>query len=108
VRVQDYGVANEITLRLAEQRMGADDLRGALSLLTRQLETEPGELQALEPSGSASTISLFAADLAGSFAPLHAARGDLLARLGQRPEAERQRRRAVVLATVARQRASAR
>ena len=44
IRVQDYGVANEITLRLAEQRMATDDLRGALSLLTRQLETEPLEL----------------------------------------------------------------
>jgi hypothetical protein len=108
VRVQDYGVANEITLRLAEQRMAAGDLRGALSLLTRQLETEPQELQTLEPSGSASTLSLFAADLAGSFAPLHAARGDLLAHFGQQSEAERQRRRAAVLATVARQRANAR
>lgn len=108
VRVQDYGVANEITLRRAEQRMAADDLRGALSLLTRQLETEPQELQTLEPSGSASTISHFAADLAGSFAPLHAMRSDLLAHFGQRSEAERQRHRAVVLATVARQRANAR
>ena len=108
VRVQDYGVANEITLRLAEQRMTADDLRGALSLLARQLETEPPELQTLEPMGSASTISLFAADLAGSFAPLHAMRSDLLAHFGQRPEAERQRHRAVVLATVAKQRANAR
>jgi hypothetical protein len=108
VRVQDYGVANEITLRLAEQRIAADDLRGALRLLTRQLETEPEELKALEPSGSASTISLYAADLAGSFAPLHATRSDLLAHFGQRSEAERQRHRAVVLTTVARQRARAR
>jgi hypothetical protein len=108
VRVQDYGVANEITLRLAEQRMAADDLRGALRLLTRQLETEPGELETLEPGGSSSTISLFAADLAGSFAPLHAMRGDLLAHFGQQSDAERQRRRAIVLATVARQRANAR
>ena len=108
VRVQDYGVANEITLRLAEQRMAADDLQGALSLLTRQLETEPVELETLEPTGSASNLSLFAADLAGSFAPLHAMRSDLLAHFGQQSEAELQRRRAVVLATVARQRANAR
>lgn len=108
VRVQDYGVANEITLRLAEQRMAADDLRGALTLLGRQLETEPQELQTLEPTGSASTISLFAADLAGTFAPLHAMRSELLALFGERSEAERQRHRAVVLATVAKQRANAR
>jgi 4-amino-4-deoxy-L-arabinose transferase-like glycosyltransferase len=108
VRVQDYGVANEIALRLAEQRMAADDLRGALSLLTRQLETEPQELKTLEPSGPTSTISLQAADLAGSFVPLHAMCSDLLARVGQLSEAERQRRRAIVLARVARQRASAR
>jgi 4-amino-4-deoxy-L-arabinose transferase-like glycosyltransferase len=108
VRVQDYGVANQITLRLAEQRMAADDLRGALRLLTRQLETEPRELQLLEPSEFASTISRLAADLAGSFAPLHAMRSDLLAQVFQRSESERERRRAVVLATVAKQRANAR
>jgi hypothetical protein len=108
IRIQDYGVANEIALRLAEQRMAADDFRGALSLLARQLETEPRELETLEPSGSASTVSLFAADLAGSFAELHAMRSDLLARVGQRSEAERQRHRAIVLAMVAKQRANAR
>lgn len=108
VRVQDYGVANEITLHLAEQRMAAGDLRGTLTILTRQLETEPQELRTLEPSGSASTISLFAADLAGSFAPLHAMCSELLAHFGQRSEAERQRHRAIVLATVAKQRANAR
>jgi hypothetical protein len=108
VRVQDYGVANEIALRLAEQRVAVDDLRGALSLLTRQLEPEPDELRTLEPGGSTSTISLFAADLAGSFVPLHAMRSDLLGHFGERSESERQRRRAVILATVAKQRANAR
>lgn len=108
VRVQDHGVANEITLHLAEQRMAVDDLRGALRVLTRQLKMEPQDLRTLEPSGSASTISLFAADVAGSFAPLHAMSSELLAHFGQRSEAERQRHRAVVLATVAKQRANAR
>jgi len=108
VRVQDFGVGNEIALRLAEQRMAVDDLRGAIERLTRQLAMEPRELQTLEPSGSSSTISLFAADLAGSFAPLHAKRSDLLAHFGQQSEAERERHRALVLATVAKQRASAR
>ncbi len=108
IRVQDYGVGNEITLRLAEQRMAADDLRGALGLLTRQLETEPQELKTLEPRGPTSTISLQAADLAGSFVPLHAMCGDLLAHFGRLSEAERERRRAAVLATVAKQRANAR
>ncbi len=108
VRVQDYGVANDITLRLAERQLAVDDLRGALTRLTRQLQTEPPELRALEPSGPTSMISLFAADLAGSFGPLHAMRASLLAHFGQRSDAGREQHRAAVLATVAQQRANAR
>jgi hypothetical protein len=107
VRLQDYGVGNEIALRLAELRLAVNDERHALRLVERQLQTEPRELRDLNPTGSTSRLSLFAADLAGSFAPLHRMCAELFERTGHHLEAAEQRRRWMLLNTVAIQRAQA-
>ena len=102
LRETDYGVGNEIAfLRL---RAAAGDADAQVRLVEAQLRTEPEALRALEPTPSARTaIPALAAQVAGSFAGLHAAGARAYAARGDRERAAFHARRAEVLAVVARQ-----
>ncbi len=103
IRVADYGVANEITGHLAARLEEEGAPEEALSLLDRQLRTEPAELRDLRPIGEETRISVHAALLAGSFRPLHQSAAKLCVQLGRAEEAGEHARAAETLARVEQQ-----
>lgn len=96
----DYGVGNEIVLRLAEQKAAADDVAGAIRLVEGQLKTEPETLRRLEPSTGPAKIPLLDAEISGSFAPLHQLAAQLYAARQDRQRAAEEARRAQILRVV--------
>ena len=96
----DYGVGNEIVLRLAQQKAAADDIAGAIRLVEGQLKTEPDTLRLLEPTTNTAKIPLLDAEICGSFAPLHQLAAQLYAARQDRQRAAEQARRAQILRMV--------
>jgi 4-amino-4-deoxy-L-arabinose transferase-like glycosyltransferase len=105
IRLQDYGVGNEIAVKLTRLRLAEGDTWGALHTAERQLETEPEELRTLEPRGERSILSRLGASLAGSFAPVHEAYAEALDQLGNHRGAKDEQQRALILQAVADQHA---
>ncbi|MBI3450584.1 MAG: glycosyltransferase family 39 protein [Acidobacteria bacterium] len=103
IRVADYGTANEITGHLVSIRESEGDPAGALSLLEKQLRTEPAALRDLRPEEGASSLPVQAALLAGSFRPLHEMAAGLCVRLGRTEEAKQHARTAELLGQIQRQ-----
>ena len=101
IRVADYGVPNEIALHLTERRLAAGDLGGAERMLARQIALEPSDLAAADPRGGQTRLSPLSAELAGSFAPLHAALARVHSEQGRAREAQQQERRAGILRALA-------
>jgi hypothetical protein len=102
LRIADYGVHNEITVNLAARRAAEGDVGGALTLVRRQLETEPPALEAIEPGPGPTRISRYLSAVAGTFAPLHEAAAALSARAGNDVDARVDEHRASVLRALAR------
>ena len=116
IQTADYGASNEIAGELVRRRLATGDAAGgskgssravAIALLERQLATEPADLQALMPGPAPSSLALVSAELAGSFAPLHALAARLYDADGRPQEAARERFRAQVLGVVSAQFAAA-
>ena len=100
IRVADYGVANEITLHLAQRMEARGDETTALDLLERQISLAPVELRALDDAKGPARVPVQAALLAGSFRPLRQEAARLAARLGRPGEAEHHWKRARLLGQI--------
>jgi hypothetical protein len=103
VRDSDYWVGNTIALHQARERARDGDLDGALRTLRVQLRTEPRDLQRLEPTERASTLTDQSARVAPLFVDLHSLAAAVHEQLGEHEEALREARRAGVLQVVAQQ-----
>jgi 4-amino-4-deoxy-L-arabinose transferase-like glycosyltransferase len=101
IRLADYGVPNEIALHLTRQRLAVADLAGAERILARQIALEPGDLAAADPSTGSTRLGPLSAELAGSFAPLHAALASVRVEQGRAGEAQHEERRAGILRALA-------
>lgn len=96
-RLSDYGVHNQIAEHLARI---APSPAAALSIIERQLATEPVGLSNIVPRPAPTTVSAELAAIAGTFITLHEQAADVLGRLGRGGEAELQRRRASLLRAI--------
>jgi len=100
IRLADYGVANEIALNVARQRLAHDDAAGALALLERQIGTEPRDLRKIRPGPDPGRLDPFSAALAGSYLPLHREAAEICRGMGHGKRARYHTGRARILAVI--------
>jgi len=103
IRVADYGVANKVAIHLAALAERERHPGEALTIVTKQLTTEPVALSRIERGGGSARVDLAAARTAGSFAELHAVAAGLYAREGLAVSSQHHRQRAALYERIDRQ-----
>lgn len=100
IRLADYGVANEIALNVARQRLAYDDTAGALAILERQIRTEPRDLAKIRPGPEPGVLDPFSASLSGSYRPLHREAAEICRGMGDEKRARHHAGRARILGLI--------